>query len=83
MTAQATAPRIGECELSLFGSGVGECIVIHLGNGDWVIVDSCFGGSGERQLIGLGWLRFGFTIRWRGRQKYKNEYNRNKSAEKR
>lgn len=50
MTAQATAPHIGECEFSLFGSGVGECIVIHLGNGDWVIVDSCFGGSGERAV---------------------------------
>lgn len=27
--------------MTLFGPGVGECIVLHLGNGDWIIVDSC------------------------------------------
>jgi beta-lactamase superfamily II metal-dependent hydrolase len=28
-------------EISLFGPGYGECAVIHVGGGDWVIVDSC------------------------------------------
>ena len=34
-------PAIDEVEVSLFGPGFGECIVIHLGNSDWIIVDSC------------------------------------------
>ena len=28
-------------EVSLFGPGYGECVVLHLGAGDWAIVDSC------------------------------------------
>jgi len=28
-------------EVSLFGPGYGECVVVHLGFGDWVVVDSC------------------------------------------
>jgi len=35
------APRADEFEISIFGPGRGECIVAHLGGGDWVIVDSC------------------------------------------
>lgn len=34
-------PNADELEVSLFGPGVGECVVIHIGNGEWVIVDSC------------------------------------------
>lgn len=34
-------PGRNELEISLFGPGYGESIVIHLGNGDWMIVDSC------------------------------------------
>jgi hypothetical protein len=26
-----------------------------------------------RDFLALGWLRFGFTIRWRGRQKGRGE----------
>lgn len=26
-----------------------------------------------RDFIGLGWLRFGWTIRWRGKQKGRGE----------
>lgn len=37
----STPPLSSELEISIFGSGVGECIVIHLGNGQWMIVDSC------------------------------------------
>ena len=36
-----TPPRDDEFELSLFGPGVGESVAIHLGYGDWAIVDSC------------------------------------------
>ena len=41
MTAVATLPAGDELEVSVFGPGVGECIVLHLGHGDWMVVDSC------------------------------------------
>jgi len=28
-------------EVSLFGPGIGECVVLHVGDGKWFIVDSC------------------------------------------
>jgi hypothetical protein len=34
-------PRLTEIELSLFGPGFGESVVIHIGGGKWIIVDSC------------------------------------------
>ncbi|MFC3115964.1 MBL fold metallo-hydrolase [Cellvibrio fontiphilus] len=34
-------PAIDCLEISLFGPGTGECLVIHFGGGDWFIVDSC------------------------------------------
>jgi hypothetical protein len=34
-------PKPDELEISVFGPGVGECTVVHLGNGEWIIVDSC------------------------------------------
>lgn len=34
-------PGEDEFEISLFGPGVGECVVVHLGYGQWVVVDSC------------------------------------------
>jgi len=34
-------PESDEFEISLFGPGTGECLVLHVGNGDWFIVDSC------------------------------------------
>ncbi|MFN0154160.1 MAG: MBL fold metallo-hydrolase [Gaiella sp.] len=33
-------PAADEIEVSLFGRGVGECLVIHAGGGRWMIVDS-------------------------------------------
>jgi len=37
----ATPPKSDEIEISLFGPGKGEALVIHIGAGKWVIVDSC------------------------------------------
>jgi len=37
----ATSPGLETVELSLFGPGYGECAVVHLGLGRWLIVDSC------------------------------------------
>ncbi len=34
-------PEPNQVEISLFGPGYGECVALHVGNGSWVIVDSC------------------------------------------
>ena len=34
-------------EFTLLGPGYGECVVIHYGNGEWLIVDSCVDEAGE------------------------------------
>ncbi len=33
-------PAEDELEVSVFGKGVGECIVAHVGSGEWIIIDS-------------------------------------------
>ena len=48
-------PKPDEIEISVFGSGYGECIVIHVGSGKWVIIDSCMDASQEP--ISLKYLR--------------------------
>lgn len=49
-------PAASEIEISLFGPGTGECIVAHLGNNEWMIVDSC-SAYGTRQPIALSYLK--------------------------
>lgn len=34
-------PRADEFELTLFGPGIGESAVLHVGGGQWIVVDSC------------------------------------------
>lgn len=34
-------PNANQLEISLFGPGYGECLVVHYGNGLWFTVDSC------------------------------------------
>jgi hypothetical protein len=36
-----TAPNPDEIEITLLGPGFGESLVIHLGDGRWIIIDSC------------------------------------------
>jgi beta-lactamase superfamily II metal-dependent hydrolase len=36
-----TPPTTKQVEVSIFGPGYGESLVIHIGGGKWVIVDSC------------------------------------------
>ena len=36
-----TAPKEEEIEVSIIGPGYGECILLHVGHNDWVVVDSC------------------------------------------
>jgi hypothetical protein len=38
--AYLVPPDADQLEVSIFGPGLGEAIVIHLGDGDWVLVDS-------------------------------------------
>ena len=41
MTARGHPPRDDEFELTLLGPGYGECVVLHIGGGAWILVDSC------------------------------------------
>ena len=41
MTAVTQPPCHDELEVSIFGPGIGESVVVHLGYGDWIVVDSC------------------------------------------
>lgn len=43
MTDTGSPPGNDELEISLFGPGYGESVVIHVGNDTWVIIDSCIG----------------------------------------
>ncbi len=38
-------PAADQIEVSLFGPGIGESIVVHLGLGQWAVVDSCLNAS--------------------------------------
>lgn len=40
-TIPATLPAPDKLEVSLFGPGVGECVVLHVGDGRWFVIDSC------------------------------------------
>ncbi len=42
--------------MTVFGPGVGECIVLHLGEGDWIIIDSCTSPVRDEPAA-LGYLR--------------------------
>jgi glyoxylase-like metal-dependent hydrolase (beta-lactamase superfamily II) len=35
------SPASDQIEVSLFGPGYGECVVLHAGAGDWIIIDCC------------------------------------------
>jgi hypothetical protein len=43
-------PATDELELSLFGAGIGECIVLHLGGGEWMVVDSCLNENRDHSI---------------------------------
>jgi beta-lactamase superfamily II metal-dependent hydrolase len=54
--AKTTPPLLDEVEVSLFGPGYGECVVVHLGDGHWMVIDSCLNEAGD-QPIALEYLR--------------------------
>ena len=42
-----THPNSDEIEITVFGPGYGECIVIHIGSSKWIIIDSCLDDDDE------------------------------------
>lgn len=48
--AKTDPPAPNELELSLFGPGVGESVVVHLGRGEWMVIDSCKNGKTDRPV---------------------------------
>ena len=45
-----STPQNDEIEVSLFGPGYGECVVVHLGDGSWIVVDSCINPATKRPV---------------------------------
>jgi hypothetical protein len=45
-----SAPVSDEMEISIFGPGFGECVVLHFGHGDWAVVDSCLDPASKRPV---------------------------------
>lgn len=43
-------PGADELELSVFGAGIGESLVLHVGAGSWVVVDSCMNAATDRPV---------------------------------
>ncbi len=51
VTAINLPPANGELEITLFGPGYGESIALHIGDGSWVLIDSCIGPGGEPRAL--------------------------------
>ena len=51
VTARHTAPDSEEIELTLLGPGYGESIVLNVGEGVWVVVDSCVNSDGRPKAL--------------------------------
>jgi beta-lactamase superfamily II metal-dependent hydrolase len=49
-------PKSEEIEISIFGKGIGECLVIHLGENNWIIVDTFL--DNLKQPIPLQYIKF-------------------------
>lgn len=53
-----SAPADDEFEVSFIGPGFGECLVIHVGNQRWVVVDSCVDTTdSDRRPVAERYLR--------------------------
>lgn len=53
--ARATPPAANEFEISIIGPGRGECIVLHIGDNQWCVIDSCI-PQGFSQPIAVEYL---------------------------
>jgi beta-lactamase superfamily II metal-dependent hydrolase len=52
----STPPRADEVEISIFGPSLGECIVMHLGDNEWCIVDSCIARD-RKEPVAIDYLK--------------------------
>lgn len=52
MTNYGAAPASDQVEVTLFGPGYGEAIVLHLGEGVWLMVDSCIDPESKQPASG-------------------------------
>jgi len=50
------APPSDVIEVSLIGPGYGESIVVHIGDGEWIIVDSCLEENSQSQSSAVAYL---------------------------
>lgn len=50
------APDADTVEVSLIGPGYGESVVVHLGNGEWLVVDSCEDSLGLARSAAVTYL---------------------------
>lgn len=48
--SRKTNPQADEIEVSVFGPGFGECIIVHVGGGHWLVVDSCIDRAKKRPV---------------------------------
>lgn len=53
---ETTPPKVDEFEVSIFGPGKGECILIHLGSNEWCVIDSCI-SRGKTDPVAVEYLR--------------------------
>ena len=47
-TPQLQTPDKDNIDVVVIGPGFGETILIHIGDGDWIIIDSCIDSSSKR-----------------------------------
>ena len=52
LTARGVPPEHNVMEVTVIGPGYGECILLHIGNGNWVIVDSCLNAESHPAAVG-------------------------------
>jgi len=56
------APGPDVIEVSIFGPGKGESVLVHLGQGEWIVVDSCV-NQRTREVPALTYLdRIGVDV---------------------
>ncbi|WP_158743644.1 MBL fold metallo-hydrolase [Acidisphaera sp. L21] len=52
---QDSPPHPDQIEVTLIGPGYGECVCIHIGAGEWIVVDSCI-NSGSTEPASVTYL---------------------------
>jgi beta-lactamase superfamily II metal-dependent hydrolase len=55
-------PRRDEFEVSIFGPGIGECVVLHLGENEWIVIDSCLDKTSEEPVALQYFRHLGITV---------------------